>query len=175
MRRRAIVCRLGLAAAIAAPLAVAGTTIAGSAAGGPVGPHQYFTASVNGSNGAAHPVVIRMACFGAIRPGQTGHPFAGQTVGVSRLPVPSPAAATTIGYTGDRATSIGAFFGPPPPAGAPVPPSAGYVDFTAYGTQAIPTSLLLPCGGSGQVTFVPLPLDPSERSVAVPVEFVGQP
>jgi hypothetical protein len=39
----------------------------------------------------------------------------------------------------------------------------------------LPTSLLLPCSGSGTVTFVALPKSPSERSFNVPVTFDGQP
>jgi hypothetical protein len=136
----------------------------------PIKPHQHFTATVNGSSGQPNPVTIGMACFGPIQPGQTGHPFAGQTVGVSRAPASNPNA----GYTGDRGTSIGAFFGAPPPS-TPTPTSSSYVRFTRYGTKPIPTSLELPCAGSGQVTFVPLPLIPGSRDVVVPVRFVGQP
>jgi hypothetical protein len=135
---------------------------------GAIQPKQYFTATVNGSSGRPHPAVIRMACFGPIRPGQTGHPFSGQTVSVTRVAAATPGA----GYTGVRATAIGAFFGAPPPSGAA---TSSYVNFTHYGQKAIPTSLQLPCAGTGQVTFVPLPLDPSEHDFVVPVSFVGQP
>jgi hypothetical protein len=40
-----------------------------------IGPNQYFSGVVNGHTGHA---TINMACFGPIRPGQTGHPLAGQ-------------------------------------------------------------------------------------------------
>jgi hypothetical protein len=74
------------------------------------------------------------------------------------------------GYTGNSATSIGVFFGAPPPAAGP-----GQVSFTRYGVpKAIPTSLELPCGGSGQVTFVPFPQSPpTSRAATVPVVFAN--
>lgn len=133
-----------------------------------IAPHQHFIATVNGGTGHPNPVVIRMACFGPIQPGQTGHPMSGQSVAVSRAH-----GSKGTGFTGDRGTSIGAFFGAPPPSGTASVSS--YVSFTRYGQKQIPTSLQLPCSGSGTVSFVPLPLDPTIRDVAVPVSFVGQP
>lgn len=160
--------------AIAAGVAAAGVMCLGpavSASGAPVAPKQFFTAAVNGSTGERHRVVVNVACFGAIHPGQTGHPMAGQSVAVHRV-FTGTAGTTALGYTGNRATSIGVFFGAPPPGAAPAPT---YINLLRYGTKGIPTSLLLPCAGTGQATFVPLPLDPSEHSIAVPVSFVGQP
>jgi hypothetical protein len=172
MSRQASSVRITVAVSLAALVIGAGTmTAASAAANAPVGPHQYFSATVNGSSGDAGRVAIWMACYGPIQPGQTGHPVRGQTVGVKLVPVPS-SDTSPLGYTGNRATSIGAFFGAPPPA---TPSGGSYVRFTSYGTKAIPTSLVLPCSGTGQVTSVPLPLDPSAHSIAVPVSFVGQP
>jgi hypothetical protein len=139
-----------------------------AAADSPIKPKQHFTASVNGSRGLSHPVTIRMACFGPIRPGQTGHPMGGQTVAVTRV----RAGTNGAGYPGDRGTSIGAFFGAPPPSASS---SSSYVRFTEYGSKPIPTSLELPCSGSGRVSFVPLPVDPTSHDVTVAVTFVGQP
>jgi len=159
------------AACVMSLIAATGAVAIGRASAGHAGyiaPKQYFTATVNGRTGHPNPVVIRMACFGPIRPGQTGHPMSGQTVAVARV-YPSSSA----GYTGNRGTSIGAFFGAPPP-GTPSS-STGYVRFTFYGSKPIPTSLELPCAGSGRVSFVPLPVDPTSRDVTVPVSFVGQP
>jgi hypothetical protein len=43
-------------------------------------------------------------------------------------------------------------------------------------TKAIPTSLLLPCGGTGTVHFVPLPKSPpTSHDATVRVAFIGQP
>lgn len=156
---------------LSAVCAIAATTLGGLqalAASTPVRPHQHFVGLINGSTGRPAPATIRMSCFGPIVPGQTGHPMAGQTVAVKRVP-PSAQA----GLTGDDARSIGAFFGAPPPGAAAS--SSSFVDFTTYGQKPIPTSLTLPCGGTGQVTFVPLPLQPTSRSYSVPVSFVGQP
>ena len=51
-----------------------------------VGPNQYFTGVINGRNGnTATPIPIRMACFGPVKPGETGHPMSGQTLAVHEL------------------------------------------------------------------------------------------
>jgi hypothetical protein len=126
-------------------------------------PHEFFMATVNGSTGDGGPVTISMACGG---PSTTGHPVGGQTLGVKLVPVPS-SATSVLGYTGDSGTSIGAFFGAPPPGGG----AASYVSFAVYRTKPMPTSLVLPCSGFGRVTFVPLPNLPPARSITVPVEF----
>jgi hypothetical protein len=49
------------------------------------------------------------------------------------------------------------------------------VPITAYNQAVpIPTRLILPCYGSSQVSFVPLPQDPGiSRAATVPVEFVA--
>lgn len=158
----------------AASLAIAGVAWlapGASASGAPIGPQQFFSATVNGSTGETHRAVVAMACYGAIHPGETGHPITGQHVAVTRV-LTGSAGTAALGYTGNRATSIGVFFGAPPPRAAS---TASHVTFSRYGTKGIPTSLVLPCSGTGQATFVPLPLDPSEHSIAVPVSFVGQP
>ena len=140
---------------------------------GAVGPHQVFGGLVNGQSGYSAPATIRMACFGPIKPGQTGHPFSGQTVEVFRPEV----IVGHFGYTGSSATSIVAFFGPPPPTPVTTPPAASTVTFGHYGVvKAIPTSLLLPCAGTGNVYFVPLPMSPpTSKPAVVPVTYVGQP
>jgi hypothetical protein len=84
---------------------------------------------------------------------------------------PAASTAASIGYTGDDATSISAFFGPPPPAAT----ASGQVSFRKYGVpKAIPTSLSLPCQGTGEVTFLPFPEDPpTSRSASVPVQYAN--
>jgi hypothetical protein len=141
---------------------------------GKVGPRQYFEGMVNSQAGIGAPVAIKMACFGPVRPGEKGHPIAGQTVEVMR---PLVIVVGHSGYTGKSATSIVAFFGPPPPTPSPVPASANTVTFQKYGVKKlIPTSLLLPCSGTGTVSFVPIPQSPpSSRDATVPVSYVGQP
>lgn len=144
-----------------------GTTVAWAQGpgSGPIRPHQPFVGLINNSDGIEEPVGINMACFGPVRPGQRGHPMADQSVGVGQ----PEATAGTFGNTGSKGTSIIAFFGTPPTT------TTGSVTFHRYGTVKLPTSLLLPCSGSGTVTFVALPKSPSERSFNVPVTFDGQP
>ena len=135
-----------------------------------IGPHQNFQALLNGHDGSPDPVVIRMACFGPVRPGQTGHPFGGQTIAV-RL---ASGTGSSFGNTGNSAASIRAFFGAPPPSGTGS--STDTVNFSVYETKSLPTSLLLPCAGRSTVTFVPLPMSPpTSRSATVPVFYEGQP
>ena len=139
-----------------------------------VGPKQYFTGVINGHNGnTTVPIVIRMACFGAIKPGETGHPMAGQTLAVHQL-FPPTAIAGSLGFTGNDA-EIGVFFNAVPPVA-----TSGAVTttpiFKRYGvSKPLATSLTLPCAGTGTVYFVPIPVIPPSRAATVPVAFVGQP
>ena len=153
---------------------------AGPAIAGPrprVGPHQSFDGLVNGHRGGASaPVVVFVACVGPIQPGETGHPVAGQTVEI----LPAAAVHAHSGSTGDAATSIVAFFGAPPPAGAKASSATGSTDTVTFHRydliRPIPPSIELPCSGTGQVTFVPFPrTPPTSRPAIVPVVYVGQP
>jgi len=165
---------------VGACVAVAATGLLVASAGaaippeGKVGPRQYFEGLVNRQAGIGGPVPIKMACFGAVHPGEKGHPMAGQTVAVTR---PLVMAVGHAGYTGKQATSIVAFFGPPPPTAVTAAPSASTVTFKRYDVKKpIPTSLTLPCAGTGTVTFVPMPQSPpSSRDAIVRVSYVGQP
>ena len=92
-----------------------------------------------------------MVCPGPVGgPTSTGHPIAGQSVEVFLvLPPITPA----LGYTGSSAHEIDAYFGPLSSAANPPVRLTGY--FVKF---AIPTTLNLPCGGTGVVDFVPTPL-----------------
>src|SRR5215471_12568591 len=84
-------------------LTVAAVTAVGlqasPAVAGPVGHKQYFTGVINGKDGnTTIPITIKMACFGIIKTGETGHPMAGQTLAVHQL---FPPAAGSLGYTGN--------------------------------------------------------------------------
>ncbi len=69
---------------------------------------------INGTDGnTVTPIPIQMGCFGPLTPGETGHPLRGQTLAVHQL-FP-PVASGSLGRTGDDST-IGVFFGAPPPA-----------------------------------------------------------
>jgi hypothetical protein len=142
-----------------------------------VGPNQYFTGVINGTDGnTVIPIAIHMACFGAVRPGETGHPMGGQTLAVHQLFPPT--ITSTLGKTGNDST-IGVFFGAPPPGtlqGASANAAAKSILFVHYDmTKGLPTSLTLPCGGTGTVWFVPIPVVPPSQAAAVPVEFESQP
>lgn len=165
-RMRALYCTLaalGLAAA-AAPAAQAD-----QAAIIPVGPNYYFTATVNGgpSPTAAAEPVIKVACPGPITPGETGHPLSGQTVEANAIFPPYSGDFSQLGFTGSAANEIDAIFTAPTAATANPPIVIKAFDL-AY---PIPTTLNLPCGGSGVVSFVPIPTSPTARGVAVNVLF----
>jgi hypothetical protein len=110
-----------------------------------------------------------MACTGTLQTGQTGHPRAGQTLAVHQL---FPPASSSLGYTG-KDSMIGVFFAAPPPGAGEV--NAMTRMFTRYDRpQPLPTSLTLPCTGTGTVWFSPIPVVPPSRAAAVPVRFVSQ-
>lgn len=157
---------VSVALASAAVLAV--TAVPASAAvvdPAPIGPKQFFTGLVNDQ---ASQAIIEMGCFGPSFPGQMGHPLSGQTVKV----LPATGSATgDVGFTGDAGTSIAVDFPTPlaNPVGTPVV-------LTDYAVPAkIPTTLTLPCGGTGMVAFRPVPTSPTAQTAFVTVEFVGQP
>jgi hypothetical protein len=139
-----------------APGGVAGAT-SGS---GAVRPHQTFVGLVNGSQTGAK---VKVACSEAVRPGERGNPVSGQTIAV-RSPAPSSASSGATGSSGRR---IVAQFSTSSTAAAPD------VVFTSYGSQPIPTTLLLPCMGSGTVVFAPRPTSATARSVTLTVTFVS--
>jgi hypothetical protein len=144
-------------------------------AAGVVGPKQFFTGVINGKDGnTTIPITIKMDCFGPVYPGQTGHPMGGQTLAVHQLFPPSSTTGS-LGETGGDST-IGVFFGAPPPAASVGPAAEETLVFTRYDKpKPLPTSLTLPCGGTGTVWFSPIPVVPPSRSASVPVDFVGQP
>ncbi|MFN2606429.1 MAG: hypothetical protein ABR511_00840 [Acidimicrobiales bacterium] len=147
-----------LAAAVVGTASAASAASAAAADQPPIQPGQLFTGFVNGQRPDA---TISMACFGPVRPGQTGHPMAGQTLSVSRsLDVPG-------GNTGSAGTRIKVLIGDTHPVLAAV--------FTHYGTRPLPTSLTLPCSGTRVVRFVPVPTSDSARPDVLHASFVGQP
>lgn len=147
-----------------ASLALAGLASSPASASSPrIGPSQFYTATINGSTGQSAPVSIGVICPGPIASGETGHPLPDQMIAVA----PSASVAGGTGKTGAHANSIAAFFGAPPPAPAA---NASHVVFKHYQTKPLPHSLLLPCGGSGTVTFLSFPLEP-QSSVSIPVTY----
>jgi hypothetical protein len=170
LRRTTIGCVFVVLTTLALTVLAGAATKGGGA--GRVGPDQYFTGVINGTDGnTVTPIPIRMACFGPVRPGQTGHPMRGQTLAVHQLFPPSSSSGS-LGKTGND-SEIGVFFNAPPPSAAP---SDTTRVFTRYDrTRKLPTTLSLPCSGTGTVWFTPIPVVPPSQSASVPVEFVGQP
>ncbi len=165
MSRRAMV-----AGSVVLALTLTFTAAVGATAGATthrrIRPHQYFSGLVNGSTGQESPAIVKMVCPGPTN-GGTGHPLEGQTVEVTR----AAAAVGGAGYTGTSGTSVSVFFGVLPPTGSAI----GQVTFTRYGVKmAIPTSVTLPCSGSGVVGFLPFPrIPPISRAATVPVEYAN--
>ena len=162
--------RMMLAAALAAGASAVGAGFAAAQSSVvqdpvPIGPNQPFLGSVNGVSSNA---VIRMACFGPVHPGETGHPMAGQTVEVR-----FSSAQAGPGFTG-TARRIAAVLSYPTPVANPV--ATVLATFSSYYVPApISTALTLPCYGSGRVTFSPLNGGAKARAAVVKVSFVGQP
>lgn len=146
---------------LAAAAGVAAVAPAAPAAAVVVGQQQYFVGSVNGHTANA---VIDVVCPG---PTNTGHPIANQSVAVAFLLTPT---STTVGYTGLSATSINAWLSWPTPITPP--PPVQVATFTSYGTVPIPTTITVPCSGTGVMSFVPAPNN-SGRASTVNVTFVN--
>jgi hypothetical protein len=147
---------------LAVAAVTAGLLQAGSAQAASVGPKQYFTGVINGKDGnTTIPITIKVFCPG---PANTGHPLPGQTLAVHQL---FPPAADSLGYTG-KDSRIEVFFAAPPPAAPPAAPPT----FTRYDKpKPLPTSLTLPCSGTGTVYFTPIPVIPPSMSATVPVRY----
>lgn len=166
--------RSSLILAMTGALAVA--TAAGAAASPvqdpvPIGPNEFFAGLVNGSDGITSPAVISSGCIGPIVQGETGHPLPGQTVEVE---LAQPPVSSAAGYTGN-ASSITAFL--TWPASSVSAPELVATFTSYYVAEPIPVTLTVPCGGQGEVSFVPVPAStPSTGHPAtVQVTFLSQP
>lgn len=130
----------------------------------PIRPNQYFGGVVNGKQADA---TILMGCVGPIVPGQTGHPLAGQTLTV--IPKSTIGSGADVGYTGSAGTAVSA-------SPTTTSMSTKPVVFTVYNhAQQLSTDWVLPCSGTGSVSFVPQPTSGSARTATVTVTFVSQP
>jgi hypothetical protein len=126
-----------------------------------VGPGQAFTGRVNGSFSDA---VVTVICPG---PGLSkGHPAAGQQLEVLSPPPPvAYGVKVSVGLTGTRGRAIVARFSDDPSV---------KTTFHQYFTNKdIPTSLLLPCSGTGKVVFRPTPDSPDARPSVVSVSYLN--
>jgi hypothetical protein len=115
----------------------------------PIGPHQHFYGRVFGPVTGTALNVIDVLCAGPLA---TGRPAPGQSVDVELL---LPPGGATAGYTGNSANQID----------ADLIWSRGTVTtvtfvgtLTRYDVKvAIPTSITVPCAGSGVMSFTPSP------------------
>ena len=154
--------RLAAATAVALGAALVPALAASAAAAQDpvvITPNTYFDGLVNGKTADA---VITVVCPGPVGPASVGHPVAGQTAEVRSILPP----VTPTGYTGSAGRKIVAGF-------TSASTAAQNIVFDAYyAPAAIPTTWLLPCGGTGTMTFVPEPTSPTARSYSVTVTFL---
>ena len=125
----------------------------------PIRPNQYFKGIFNGH--PPGPAMIFVSCtVGAT----TGHPIAGQKIWVTEIP-PPVSTGPDVGYTGIRGTSVNAAFVPSTSTGP-------LAHFTGYNIKkAIPTSITLPCSGTGSLAFAPAPTSKTARTATLAVTF----
>jgi len=162
-RRTRALAFLTIGAVVLSTTAASASTAAGHAR---IGPNQIFVGRVNGSSGLDGHAQIRVACPGP-GTGGTTHPLPHQPLEVD----PPAAVAGVHGDTGRYATAVDAYLGIPPTTGA----AGGIATFKHYGrAKSIPTTLTVPCSGSGYITFMPVPRDPgTSRAFVVPVDYVN--
>jgi hypothetical protein len=157
--------RVAIASAVALVTGAALATPA-MADGGQVGPKQYFHGEVFGLTSSTAQNVIRVNCAG---PEATGHPAAGQYVAAHQF---FPPVTTTYGYTGNFGTEIDVNLIYSVGTITVVTPT--FATLTFYDAKAeIPTSLTVPCNGSGVVVFAPSP-DPDGSGIASDVNVTFQ-
>lgn len=136
---------------------VTSTSAAGAAT--PIRPHQHYIGLINRRHVNA---TIYVVCPGPATLNRTGPPAGNQTVSVVRV-------LTGSGDTGSLGHTIWAEFNGD---------LTHVAHFTHYNTPAsIPTSLQLPCQGTGTVTFTTcfgtLPCTVDARDDVVPVSFIN--
>jgi hypothetical protein len=110
----------------------------------PIGPNQHFSGLVNGTRTSA---VVYTVCAGPAWAGRTGPVAGGQTLAVVK-------ARTGQGYTGPF-TQIYAWFVPQSGGTTTAPTQVKFDSYKAR--QGIPTSVQVPCDGTGMVEFSSCP------------------
>lgn len=144
----------GRGALAAATVTVLAATTASATA---VGPNQSFHGVVN--KGGQTPTVA-VVCAGPAAGDRRGPPAGNQTLAVTVSP-----ALSGPGFTGSTANRIVAVF---------VDDASAPVTFRAYNhPKAIPTSLRLPCSGTGTVRFAPRPAGNGAHADRVVVQYVN--
>ena len=125
----------------------------------PISPNQFFAGFVNDVRVNA---TIVADCAGVAR---TGHPGGGQTVSAQ----PEAVAGTDLGFTGSAGRSLKVSL-VLSSATTPIPIGtlSGY-----FIKLAIPTSITIPCGGTGEMVFAPSPTSMTARSATVSVTIIS--
>jgi hypothetical protein len=149
--------RIAVASAVAL---VAGAALAlpARADDGPIGPKQYFYGEVFGLSSSTALNSIEVACASTAT---TGHPVTGQYVAAHQI---YPPATTTAGYTGNDGVEINVnliYSQGTITVVTPVFATLRYYDQKVE----IPTSLTVPCNGTGVLDFTPSP-DPDNSGTA---------
>jgi hypothetical protein len=127
----------------------------------PIGPNEYFSGFIN--NHPPGKAVITVICPGPVN---TGHPASGQKIEVKTA---QPTSTFDTGFTGSAGTKITA-------ALAPSATTTILASFTSYFVpKNIPTSITVPCSGTGKVVFRPSPTSKTAKSAILPVTFMAGP
>ena len=148
----AILAMAGVGGALGAGAAGAGTLP------GHIGPNQFFIGTLNSLPSSAK---LNVLCPG---PSRTGHALPNQPLQVNP---PGPTPASNLGFTGSRARAIVADLGA-------ATTTSRLATFTRYGSPvAFPTSVPVPCSGTGVVHFAPAPGSRSARAYNLTVTFVN--
>ena len=158
--------RFVVGVAIGATTLFGSATIAAAQVQDPVliGPNQSFVGLVNNRSANA---TIEMACFGPSRPGEYGHPLAGQTLEVKL--VGSVTSAVPLAFTG-AAREIQATYAISNTL------EVLLAEFSSYYVQApLSTSLTFPCTGTAVIPFTPVEGGPRAHPWNTTVTFVPQP
>jgi hypothetical protein len=126
----------------------------------PISPNQYFKGVIN--NHPPGKAVIAVTCAtGATM----GRPVANQSIEAESIPPPTSTSAD-VGYTGSKGKAINATFG--------TPTLSVDLHFTSfYAPQKIPTSITVPCSGSGKVDFAPAPTSSTAHTAVLSVTFAA--
>jgi len=126
----------------------------------PIEPNQSFSGYIN--NHPPGTAIIKVACaIGA----KTGSPVGDQPVEVKPVTVTS---GTDVGFTGSLGHKITAILGPSSTTGTVIATFTSY-----YVPENIPTTIKVPCSGTGTVFFTPSPTSKTAKSAKLPVKFAN--
>jgi len=150
-----------ITAAMGLSLAAAASAAVGPQDPVPIGPNEHFRGFIN--NHPPGKAVITVICPGPVN---TGHPAAGQTIEVETT---QPTSTFDTGFTGSAGKKIAAALAP----AASITILASFTSF--FVPKPIPTTITVPCSGTGKVVFRPSPTSSTAKSAVLPVTFMAGP